>query len=407
MQPSPYTPGEVARDVPGRAVQLAQMDERLSYMIDLQRLIGRVRVDVAARGIGKTSLLRQMQRRADSRGALTVWVTAGEDRGLVVALAEEIDRRTSGWKGDARRRLRQSLNHLQVTIGVPGVAQLKATPSREQAAVPTIPGVREFEDVVRHTVATARKENRPAVVFFVDEIQSADADGLRTLAYAWQHLQSEGSDVPAAVFAAGLPNSPEVIAAVVTFSERFAYRPLDRLDDDAAMVALAGPARALGVHWEADALDQAVAIAQGYPYSLQLLGDAAWNAAGYPEAGATLAIAHVRQARATMQIDLDALFRARWEKSTPAEQDFMRAIATLGDGPVQRADIARHLNATTEDLSVPRARLLDKGLIEAAGHGKLEFTIPGFADYVRRHVSGTAEAQGRPQPPPSLPGERG
>ena len=56
-------------------------------------------------------------------------------------------------------------------------------------------------------------ENRPAVVFFVDEIQSADADGLRTSAYAWQHLQSEGSDLPAAVFAAGPPNSPEVIAA--------------------------------------------------------------------------------------------------------------------------------------------------------------------------------------------------
>lgn len=83
MQPSPYTPGEVARAVPGRAIQLAQMDERLSYMVDLQRLVGRVRVDVAARGIGKTSLLREVQRRADARGALTVWMTAGEQRGLI------------------------------------------------------------------------------------------------------------------------------------------------------------------------------------------------------------------------------------------------------------------------------------------------------------------------------------
>ena len=114
-------------------------------------------------------------------------------------------------------------------------------------------------------------------MLFVDEIQSADPAGLRTLAYAWQHLQSEGQDVPAAVFAAGLPNAPEVIASVVTFSERFAYRPLQRLDDDATMVALAGPSRALGVWWDDEALAAALTEVQGYPYSVQLLGDAVWT----------------------------------------------------------------------------------------------------------------------------------
>ncbi len=81
MQPSPYTPGEVARVVPGRAKQLAEVDERLSTLVDLGRLVSRLRVDHAPRGYGKTSLLREYQRRATARDVLTVWVTAGEEQG--------------------------------------------------------------------------------------------------------------------------------------------------------------------------------------------------------------------------------------------------------------------------------------------------------------------------------------
>ncbi|PZS34561.1 MAG: ATP-binding protein [Pseudonocardiales bacterium] len=385
MQPSPYTPGEVAREIPGRAVQLAQMEERLAYLIDLQRLVGRIRVDVAARGIGKTSLLREVQRRAEARGALTVWVTAGEDMGLIPALAAEIHRKTHDWKADTRARLRELLEHLTVSLGVPGIARVEATWAAGAAAG----GVREFEEVVRETAASARDEGRSGVVLFIDEIQSADADGLRTLGYAWQHLQSEGSDVPAAVFAAGLPNSPEVIANVVTFSERFAYRPLERLPPDAAMIALGGAARALGVEWDSAALAEAVATAQGYPYTLQLIGDATWAAAGYPDAGARLTIEHLQQGSVAMSADLNALFRARWEKATAGEQAFIRAMAALGDGLVRRADVARVMGVTSDELSVPRARLIDKGLIDVAGRGELQFTIPGFAEFVRSYTDGS------------------
>ncbi len=381
MQPSPYTPGEVAREVPGRAVQLAQMDERLSYMIDLQRLVGRVRVDVAARGIGKTSMLREAQRRAQARGALTIWVTAGEPLGLTAAIAREIARASTDWKDEARGRLPDLLERLTVSLGVPGVARLEATWTHAQPR--PAQGVREFEDAIRATVIGAQHEDHRGVVIFIDEIQSADDEGLRTLAYGWQHLQTEGSDLPVAVFAAGLPNSPEVIADVVTFSERFAYRPLERLSAQAAQIALGAPARALGVAWDNAGLDHAVQIAQGYPYTLQLLGDATWAAAGYPDVGARITDEHVQYGQRAIQSDLAALFRARWEKATTAEQRFMQAMAGLGDGPVRRSDIATAIGATSDELSVPRARLIDKGLIEVAGRGELDFTIPGFAEYVR------------------------
>lgn len=68
VQPSPYTPGEVARDVPGHDQQLAEIGERLSYMTQLQRLVGRIRVDHAPRGVGKTSCCDGRNTRPRSSG---------------------------------------------------------------------------------------------------------------------------------------------------------------------------------------------------------------------------------------------------------------------------------------------------------------------------------------------------
>lgn len=103
MWPSPYTPGEAPRTSPGPARQVAGVDERLSTLIDL----GRIRVDHAARGFGKTSLLREYQRRAAARGAVTVWVTVGEEQGLVVQIAAEVQRGMDGFGDDAGGASRQ------------------------------------------------------------------------------------------------------------------------------------------------------------------------------------------------------------------------------------------------------------------------------------------------------------
>ncbi|WP_426518374.1 ATP-binding protein [Diaminobutyricibacter sp. McL0618] len=378
MQASPYTPGEIARLVPGRARQLADFDERLSYLVDLGRLIGRIRVDHAPRGLGKTSLLREYQRRAVSRGVITVWVTAGEGD-LVAQIAAEIARVTATWSDTARRRVGARLESLTMRVGVPGIAGVDATVRSGQAGSDPA-GSRDFEAVVR---AAAAGDEHKGLVILIDEIQAADPEGLRTLAYAWQHLQAEGSDVPAAVYTAGLPNAADAVAAAVTFSERFAYRPLHTLQPVDEEFALVVPARELGVEWDRDALDEAVAIALGYPYVVQLIGDAAWFAAGRPDGGATITVGHVRAGRVAMEDDMDALFRARWANAAEGERDFMVAMAQISDGPVKRAEIASALHVTSESLSMPRARLIDKGFIQASDRGSLEFTIPGFAAFLR------------------------
>ncbi len=62
MQPSPYTPGETAREVPGRETQLTDITGLLGRVALEHRFAGQVRVDVGPRGVGKTSLLRRAQR---------------------------------------------------------------------------------------------------------------------------------------------------------------------------------------------------------------------------------------------------------------------------------------------------------------------------------------------------------
>ncbi len=387
MQPSPYTPGSVAPEVPGRGSQLGEADERLSYMIDLGRLVTRIRVDYAARGVGKTSLLRQMMRHARQRDAVCVWVTAGEhDLPLVDSIHQAIEEQTRDWQSEARGRIRRALEHTKLTVGLPGIAQLEGASGPEEPAPPTARGALAFEHLISETVAAALREDRTGLVLFIDEIQEADPPGLRTLAYAWQHLQSQARELRAAVFAAGLPSAPETLAAAVTFSERlFAYRQLSYLDEQSARVALMAPARELGVEWDDDALDSAITIAQGYPYFLQIVGETTWQSARYPDRGARLTAAHVQAGQPTMREDVHALFRARWEKASPLEKRLMQAMASLGDGPAARADIARALSATSEEISVPRQRLIDKGLIEVAGRGHLTFPIPGFGAYLRDH----------------------
>jgi hypothetical protein len=376
MQPSPYTPGEVARAVPGRATQLTEFDERISTLVDLRRLVGRIRVDHAARGVGKTSLLREFQRRAEARGVTTLWVTAGEPQGLIAQICEEAARASDVLPHGVRTRLLSRIDSLQVTVGVPGVAQVSGD-VRSGRRRPDRAGSRSFEELIRATASIRR-----GAALFIDEIQSADPDGIRTLVYAWQHLQAEGQDVPAAVFAAGLPGAPEAIASVVTFSERIAYRPLGRISREAEAVALIGPASTLGVEWTPDAIAAARDIAKGFPYLVQLVADAAWTAAGRPDPGGHIAADAVAVARDIVRADLDALFRARWSGCTGAERRLLSAMAA-DDGPAARADIARALDVHSDALSAPRARLIDKGLIEPVARGMVEFTIPGFAEFVR------------------------
>lgn len=387
MQPSPYTPGAIAPELQGREHQLAEFDERLSLMADLGQFIGRPRIDIAPRGVGKTSMLAQVRRMAEHRGAVTIWVAGGGGGSLIADIVAQSEVATESWSPRTRRRLHDLAGRASVTVrlGVPGVAGAEARIDAPHASGPSAPaGAGELTAFLAETAAAARREKHCGLVLLIDEIQDADRSGLSSLAHAWQNLQhlSGTGAAPAAMFGAGLPNSDTVLRAAASFTERWDYQPLDLLSQNAAIAALVRPAQRLGVRWDPAALRAAVEYAEGFPFTLQLLGDAAWRAARRPNPGGQITLAHITSAQSTIATDLATLYRARWNAATPAEQAFLRAMADVGGRSVKRSDIADTLQVASRSLSELRDRLIAKGIIRATSYGQLGFTINGFGDYI-------------------------
>jgi len=383
-QSTPYTPGVVARAVPGREQQLGVYEERALLISELQQFIGRIRVEVAPRGMGKTSLLRQAQKKMENNRIATIWVTAGEASGLLTSIYSELRKLSTGWRGAAKTALVDSLESVAASVGVPGIAKVEAKWAMKSEAAPS--GARQFEAVIRSAVAAAHQHKKTGLAIFVDEVQSSDAESLRTISYTWQHLQAEGQDVAAGLFAAGLPDSADEITSKVTFSERFEFRQLHLMEREAVKLALALPAKKLGVIWTNDALEFAVDHAEGYPHKVQLIGEGSWAAAGRPDPGSQIVYAHVVAGLVDATEQMDNLYRARWRNSTAREQSLLLAMAELATDSILRADVAGSLGVTSNELSVVRGRLIQKGFIEAAGRGKLAFTVPGFGDWLRNRL---------------------
>ncbi|WP_182525156.1 AAA family ATPase [Nocardioides dongkuii] len=390
--PSPYTPGEAPPVLVGRGAQLTDAQADLALLATYGRFLGRIRVHVGSRGVGKTSLLKAVRDEAGRAGAVVAWVTARGDESLVAALVAALVRALDDIGVDVGRRtaLRDRLTSLTLELGAGGTkagVELDVSPA---AAPGTGAASAAFGDFVALAAAAARERGSAGLCLLVDEVQAAPREDLRTLAYAWQELQQATPEPSAVVIAAGLPNSPDVLTAAVTFSERFAFRTLERLDDADAAEVLEAPARDHEVSWHPDLLAEVIALAQGYPYFLQLFGDAVWREAG-PPAGTVLGTDLLARTRSRVDAELATMFRARWGKASPGEQRVLGAMAELtgpAEDDVRRGEIAEHLGVSSNDLGVPRRSLLDKGLIEVAGRGSLRFTVPGFAAWVRQETGG-------------------
>jgi len=374
--PSPYSPGSLPAYLAGRGHELQVIRDRLARVDALGRSGGPLLAFHGPRGFGKTSLLRAAQREAVASGYLTVWVTGRDDAPLAPdlagALAEEI-RDNSSLITQASTLL-ASLDKVQVELGVPG-----AKVSAEKT--PKTPGD-AIERSLKQAAGLARRNDQHGLVVFVDEFQDAAKSDRRSLLIALQHFDGAPQGHPVAVIAAGLPSLPSAVTDAATFGERSDFHELHLLNDVATVEALKLPAEHVGVRWAQDALEEAIELTQGYPHEVQLLGEAAWNAAR-PINGSMVSIGNVREGREIAERRMDQLFSARLAKTTDEQRRFLIAMATLGDGAIARGSIADQLGVPTEALSRPRQELIDRGLVESAGHGRLRFTVPGFAAHLR------------------------
>jgi hypothetical protein len=130
-----------------------------------------------------------------------------------------------------------------------------------------------------------------------------------------------------------------------------------------------------------EALDQLVAVTHGYPYFLQEWGYQAWNLATHSPIGASV----VSQATTAAIKKLDgSFFRVRFDRLTPREKDYLRALAELGPGAHRSGDIADALGVKVQSVAPLRGGLIRKGMIYSPAHGDTAFTVPLFDEFMRR-----------------------
>lgn len=382
----PYTPGQVPRILAGRVVELGRIRDQLARVATFGELGGPLLVFHAPRGLGKTSLLRTAQRQAAEVGFVSVWVACSREQAFLPELVRGVERaldRAEIVSPTVRRRWRARLEKVGLEFGLPGV-KLRADVATPTEAVPPVGAapIAALEDLLHDAARLVRERGGAGLVVFLDELHAAGPHEMSLLLNTLQNLDGERERHPLAVVTAGLPVTPEALTRAATFGERSTFVPLDLLSEADARDAITAPAEALGVHWSAAALDAVLEEARGHPYLLQLLGSATWRAAA-PAEGAGIAVTDVRRGVPEAAAQLDAMYRARWGAATPRERAFLRAMAAAGDGNVTRAAIAAAMRVSSQAVSVPRERLIEKGVIEPVGHGLVRFTLPGFGEYVR------------------------
>jgi hypothetical protein len=223
-------------------------------------------------------------------------------------------------------------------------------------------------------------------------MQDLGPDDVSALCAACHELSQSG--LPVIVVGAGLPHLPAVLSASKSYSERlFAYQRIDRLARVAADRALAAPAKDEDAAYDDDALAAMHALTGGYPYFIQAYGKAVWDVA--PRSPITVADVAVAAPQAEAELAV-GFFGSRFERATPGERDYLRAMAetavTQADGDdapwdaggasVPTAAVAAALGKRPQSLSPARDSLLKKGLIYSGERGLIAFTVPHFGRYL-------------------------
>lgn len=339
------------------------------------------------RGVGKTVLLNEIDRMAKESGCQTISIEAHENKalGLMIApylrsLLFDLDR-MAGVRDKVKRGLavlRSFIGALQLTIHDVTFG-LDIEPERGTADS----GDLEIDlPNLFMAIGEAAEDRKCVIVILIDEIQYFNRIELGALIMAMHKVQQR--QLPIVLIGAGLPILPGLAGASKSYAERlFSFPDIGALSEIDAAQALRDPAQAQGVTFESSALKEIYRLTKGYPYFLQEWGYQAWNHA----ISSSITLQIVQNTTATVISRLDSnFFRFRFDRLTPSEKHFLRAMAELGPDAHRTGDIADILNIKVGSLGPLRAKLLKKGMIYSPAYGDMAFTVPLFDEFMIRAI---------------------
>lgn len=375
--------------------ELAGRDElRESLRVALERAkIGRSAKSamlVGLRGVGKTVLLDRVREDAEAAGIHTVRIEAPEGRSLPALLAPQL----------RQALLRLSQIEAAKEIAVRGLralagfaSKLKVTFNDIEVGIdyPSEPGLADNGDLEHdlqalfEQVGLAAKSAGTALAIFIDELQYVEELELAALITAMH--RTEQRRLPVVLVGAGLPQLRGRMGNAKSYAERlFDFPTIGPLSSEAAGLAIEKPLRAEGVSITPEALSQILQITQGYAYFLQQWGSHTWRAANASPIDVNAVTAASVTAIAAMD---ESFFRVRFDRLTPKEKKYLRAMAELGEGPHRSGDIAACYAAKVSSLATTRSALTAKGMVWSPNHGDTAFTVPMFDEFMKRIMPGS------------------
>ena len=388
---NPYAPGAGQRPP-----ELAGRDREISQFEVVLERIARGRPErsivlTGLRGVGKTVLLNSFRSMAMQRRWGTGKLEARPDQSIrkPVASALHMAVRELAPRHRAPDRVDHFLGVLKAFAAKDNRAAKGSTWGQLGIDVPAVRGRADSGDLevdlteLFADAASVAGDLGVGIAVFVDEMQDVPSADVSALCAACHELSQSGG--PLIVVGAGLPHLPSVLSASKSYSERlFRYVAIDRLDRESADIALLAPARREGADFESAALDALYAAADGYPYFVQAYGKATWDvAASSPVTAHDVSVAGPIAA-GELAI---GFFGSRYERATPAEREYMRAMALLGDEPVPTAQVAEELGRKPASVSPARDNLIKKGLIYSSERGLIAFTVPHFGRFLRAQLA--------------------
>jgi len=382
---NPYAPG--AGTLPPELAGRDELLERVSIQLDRCRngLSFRGFLMVGLRGVGKTVLLTRLAQEAETQGFATISIETPEKRSLPALLIPSL--RTALLKLDLIATASDlGQKALRVLGGFVSAMKLKFEDVEFGLDLGSEPGLADSGDLESDLVALfleigrVAKAKKTALVLFVDEVQYIQEEQFAALIMALHKCTQ--NQLPVALVGAGLPQLVGQAGRAKSYAERlFEYPEIGPLSKESATLALEAPARKLNVTFEPDAITEILNKTRCYPYFLQEWGKHSWQCAS----GSVITTANSRTATQLAISELDAsFFRVRFDRLTPSEKKYLRAMAELGPGPHRSGDIATVLKKDVQAVAPTRATLISKGMIYSPSHGDNIFTVPLFDGYMKR-----------------------
>ena len=386
---NPYTPG--AGTAPPQLAGRDELLERMRIVLERMRLgrPARSMLLVGLRGVGKTVLLDKMCDDAEASAMQTLRIEAPEGRSLPAILAPQLRRALLRLSliEQAKELAQRALRGL---AGFATALKFKYSDIEVGLDFDSEPGLADNGDLEMDLQALlevsgqAASSARTGLVLFIDELQYVEEDQLAALIMALHRTAQRR--LPVVLAGAGLPQLRGRMGKAKSYAERlFDFPEVGPLPPAAARIAVSGPAQAEGESIDADALDYIISQTQGYPYFLQEWGKQAWDIA----ASSPITLEDVETASRSAIAALDeGFFRVRFDRLTPSEKRYLRAMAELGPGPHRSGSIAEVLERGVTSLAPVRSQLIAKGMIWSPSHGDTTFTVPLFDGFMQRIMPG-------------------